>query len=96
MHGPEGLILDVQLHGSSIGTLTRTNDGNTRFRFDTRYADSPVRDTVRPHQDLFLLWLLGEDLPGAVRALGGPPGAKSPGRRWICSTRSGGKSRPIC
>lgn len=105
-------VLEVLLHGQSIGTLTRTAGDRTLFAFNSRYIDDMARPTLglsfktqdgalrtqmRPysirlmpffsnllpeghlrhylaergkvHQDreFFLLWLLGEDLPGALR-----------------------------
>ncbi len=105
-------ILDVLLHGQSIGTLTRTAGDTTLFAFNSRYINDEARPTLglsfktrdgvlrtqlRPYRtrlmpffsnllpeghlrqylaelgevhsdrEFFLLWLLGEDLPGALR-----------------------------
>jgi serine/threonine-protein kinase HipA len=105
-------VLEVLLHGQSIGTLTRTAGDSTLFAFNRRYIDSEARPTlslsfktrdgvlrtqlqpyrmrlmpffsnllpeghlrqylaergeVHPDREFFLLWLLGEDLPGALR-----------------------------
>jgi serine/threonine-protein kinase HipA len=105
-------ILEVLLHGQSIGTLTRTAGDRTLFAFNSRYIDDETRPTlglsfktqdgvlrtqlrpysvrlmpffsnllpeghlrqylaergeVHPDREFFLLWLLGEDLPGALR-----------------------------
>jgi serine/threonine-protein kinase HipA len=105
-------VLEVLLHGQSIGTLTRTAGDTTLFAFNSRYINDEVRPTlglsfktqdgalrtqlrpyrmrlmpffsnllpegrlreylaergeVHPDREFFLLWLLGEDLPGALR-----------------------------
>lgn len=105
-------VLEVLLHGKSIGTLTRTAGDRTLFAFNSRYIDEETRPTlglsfktqdgglrtqlrpysvrlmpffsnllpeghlrqylaergeVHPDREFFLLWLLGEDLPGALR-----------------------------
>ncbi len=105
-------VLEVLLHGQSIGTLTRTAGDTTLFAFNSRYIDDEERPTlglsfktregvlrtqlqpyrmrlmpffsnllpeghlrqylaergeVHPDREFFLLWLLGEDLPGALR-----------------------------
>jgi serine/threonine-protein kinase HipA len=105
-------VLEVLLHGQSIGTLTRTAGDASLFAFNGRYIEDEVRPTlglsfktqegvlrtqlrpyhtrlmpffsnllpeghlrqylaergeVHPDREFFLLWLLGEDLPGALR-----------------------------
>jgi serine/threonine-protein kinase HipA len=105
-------VLEVLLHGQSIGTLTRTAGDTTLFAFNSRYIEDEARATlglsfktqegvlrtqlqpyrtrlmpffsnllpeghlrqylaergeVHPDREFFLLWLLGEDLPGALR-----------------------------
>jgi serine/threonine-protein kinase HipA len=105
-------ILEVLLHGKSIGTITRTAGDTTLFAFNSAYIDDEARATlglafkaldgalitnfrpyrtrlmpffsnllpeghlrqylsergkVHPDREFFLLWLLGEDLPGALR-----------------------------
>jgi serine/threonine-protein kinase HipA len=105
-------VLEVLLHGQSIGTLTRTAGDTTLFAFNSRYIEDEARLTlglsfktqegvlrtqlqpyrlrlmpffsnllpeghlrqylaqrgdVHPDREFFLLWLLGEDLPGALR-----------------------------
>src|SRR5579863_5325715 len=105
-------VLEVLLHGRSIGTLTRTAGDTSLFAFNSRYIDDDSRPTlglsfktregvlrtqlqpyrmrlmpffsnllpeghlrqylaergeVHPDREFFLLWLLGEDLPGALR-----------------------------
>jgi serine/threonine-protein kinase HipA len=105
-------ILDVELHGTPIGTLTRFPDDRTLFSFTQEYINDENRATLslsfkdeyggldtetrptrtrvptffsnllpeghlrtylaeraRVHRDreFFLLWVLGSDLPGAVR-----------------------------
>jgi serine/threonine-protein kinase HipA len=105
-------VLDVLLHGQSIGTLTRTAGDTTLFAFNSRYIEDEARPTlglafktqhgllrtqlqpyhvrvmpffsnllpeghlrrylaergkVHPDREFFLLWLLGQDLPGALR-----------------------------
>ena len=105
-------VLDVLLHGQSIGTLTRTAGDASLFAFNSRYIEDEARPTlglsfktqegvlrtqlqpyhtrlmpffsnllpeghlrqylaergeVHPDREFFLLWLLGEDLPGALR-----------------------------
>lgn len=105
-------VLEVLLHGQSIGTLTRTAGDTTLFAFNSRYIEDEARPTlslsfktqesvlrtqlqpyrtrlmpffsnllpegnlrqylaergeVHPDREFFLLWLLGEDLPGALR-----------------------------
>lgn len=105
-------VLEVLLHGQSIGTLTRTAGDASLFAFNSRYIEDEVRPTlglsfktqegvlrtqlrpyhtrlmpffsnllpeghlrqylaergaVHPDREFFLLWLLGEDLPGALR-----------------------------
>lgn len=105
-------VLEVCLHGQSIGTLTRTAGDTTLFAFNSRYIEDEERATlglsfkttegvlrtklqpyrtrlmpffsnllpeghlrqylaergeVHPDREFFLLWLLGEDLPGALR-----------------------------
>jgi serine/threonine-protein kinase HipA len=107
-------VLEVHLHGDSIGTLTRTAGDTTLFAFNGRYMADEARPTlglafktsegalrtqlqpyrmrlmpffsnllpeghlrqylaerggVHPDREFFLLWLLGEDLPGALRAI---------------------------
>ncbi|TAL38969.1 MAG: type II toxin-antitoxin system HipA family toxin [Alphaproteobacteria bacterium] len=104
-------ILDVQLYGESIGTLTRFPDDRILFAFRKSYidnADRPIlslsfkdefggliadfpptqtaalpffsnllpegqmrkylaeRAKVKPIREFFLLWMLGQDMPGAV------------------------------
>ena len=39
-------VLDVRLHGESIGTLTRLGRDRIVFAFDPRYADDPERATL--------------------------------------------------
>lgn len=39
-------VLDVRLHGESIGTLTRLGRDRIVFAFDPRYADDPDRATL--------------------------------------------------
>ena len=105
-------VLEVLLHGQSIGTLTRTAGDTTLFAFNSGYIEDEARPTlglsfktregvlrtqlqpyrlrlmsffsnllpeghlrqylaergnVHPEREFFLLWLLGEDLPGALR-----------------------------
>lgn len=105
-------VLEVLLHGQSIGTLTRTPGDTTLFAFNSHYMEDAARPTlslsfktsegalrtrlptyqtrlmpffsnllpeghlrqylaergqIHPDREFFLLWLLGEDLPGAVR-----------------------------
>lgn len=105
-------VLEVLLHGQSIGTLTRTPGDTTLFAFNSHYIADGTRPTlslsfktlegalrtqvptyqtrlmpffsnllpeghlrqyltergeVHPEREFFLLWLLGEDLPGALR-----------------------------
>ena len=105
-------VLEVFLHGKSIGTLTRTAGDATLFAFNSHYIEDDARSTlylsfkttegalrtqlrpyhtrlmpffsnllpeghlrqylaergeVHPNRKFFLLWLLGEDLPGALR-----------------------------
>lgn len=105
-------VLEVLLHGQSIGTLTRTAGDASLFAFNSRYIEDESRPTlslsfktpegvlrtqlrpyhirlmpffsnllpeghlrqylaergeVHPDREFFLLWLLGEDLPGAPR-----------------------------
>ncbi|MGC1456683.1 MAG: type II toxin-antitoxin system HipA family toxin [Steroidobacteraceae bacterium] len=105
-------VLDVYLHGNSVGTLTRTAGDTTLFAFNSQYIEDEARATlslsfkakdgalrtqlkpyqtrlmpffsnllpeghlrkylaergdVHPDREFFLLWLLGEDLPGALR-----------------------------
>jgi serine/threonine-protein kinase HipA len=105
-------VLEVLLHGQSIGTLTRTAGDTTLFAFNSSYIEDEARPTlglsfktqegvlrtqlqpyrmclmpffsnllpeghlrqylaergeVHPDREFFLLWLLGEDLPGALR-----------------------------
>jgi serine/threonine-protein kinase HipA len=105
-------VLEVLLHGQSIGTLTRTAGDTTLFAFNSHYIEDEARPTlglsfktlegvlrtqlrpynvrlmpffsnllpeghlrqylaergeVHPDREFFLLWLLGEDLPGALR-----------------------------
>jgi serine/threonine-protein kinase HipA len=105
-------VLEVHLHGQSIGTLTRTAGDTTLFAFNSRYIEDEARPTlglsfkthqgvlrtqlrpysvrlmpffsnllpeghlrqylaargeVHPDREFFLLWLLGQDLPGALR-----------------------------
>jgi serine/threonine-protein kinase HipA len=105
-------ILEVLLHGRSIGILTRTAGDASLFAFNSRYIEDEERPTlglsfktqegvlrtqlrpyhtrvmpffsnllpeghlrqylagrgeVHPDREFFLLWLLGEDLPGALR-----------------------------
>ena len=105
-------VLEVLLHGQSIGTLTRTAGDTTLFAFNSRYIEDEARPTlglsfktqdsvlrtqlrpyhirlmpffsnllpeghlrqylaergeVHPDREFFLLWLLGQDLPGALR-----------------------------
>ena len=105
-------VLEVLLHGQSIGNLTRTAGDTTLFAFNSHYIEDEARPTlglsfktqegvlrtqlrpynvrlmpffsnllpeghlrqylaergeVHPDREFFLLWLLGEDLPGALR-----------------------------
>lgn len=105
-------VLEVLLHGKSIGALTRTAGDTTLFAFNSHYIDDGTRPTlslsfktpdgalrtqiptyhtrlmpffsnllpegrlrqylaergeVDPQREFFLLWLLGADLPGALR-----------------------------
>ena len=105
-------VLEVLLHGQSIGTLTRTAGDTTLFAFNSHYIEDEARPTlglsfktlegvlrtqlrpynvrlmpffsnllpeghlrrylaergeVHPDREFFLLWLLGQDLPGALR-----------------------------
>jgi serine/threonine-protein kinase HipA len=105
-------VLEVLLHGQSIGTLTRTAGDTTLFAFNSRYIEDqgrpilslsfktqegvlrtqlpthrtrltpffsnllpegPLREylaergDVHPDREFYLLWLLGQDLPGALR-----------------------------
>jgi serine/threonine-protein kinase HipA len=105
-------VLEVLLHGQSIGTLTRTAGDASLFAFNSRYIEDEAQPTlglsfktqegvlrtqlrpyhirlmpffsnllpeghlrqylaergeVHPDREFFLLWLLGEDLPGALR-----------------------------
>jgi serine/threonine-protein kinase HipA len=104
-------VLEVFLHGQSIGTLTRMTGDTTLFTFNSRYIEDEARPTlglafkaqdgalrtqldpyrirlmpffsnllpeghlrqylaergeVHPDREFFLLWLLGQDLPGAL------------------------------
>jgi serine/threonine-protein kinase HipA len=104
-------VLDVNLHGKRVGTLTRLPGDQTLFAFDQAYIDNPNRPTlslsfhdaaggiiddvkptrtrvppffsnllpegplhdylakragIHPGREFFLLWILGQDLPGAV------------------------------
>lgn len=113
---PDVSILHVELHGTTIGTLTRLPDDRTLFTFTREYIEDarratlslsfkdiygglftetkPVKTRVPPFfsnllpeghlrkylaeragvnekRDFFLLWVLGRDLPGAVRIV--PP-----------------------
>ncbi len=108
---PEVSVLDVQLHGHSIATLTRMQGDLTIFAFNEQYVNDTARPTlslsykdslgglitnsqptrrvvppffsnllpegrlrlyladragVNPQREFFLLWMLGQDLPGAV------------------------------
>ncbi len=105
-------VLDVMLHGRSVGALIRLGDERTLFTFNEDYIHDPGRPTlglrfkdtfgelitefrsyrvrlmpffsnllpeghlrkylaeragVHPDREFFLLWALGQDLPGAVR-----------------------------
>lgn len=105
-------VLEVLLHGKSIGTLTRTPGDTTLFAFNSHHIDDGARPTlslsfktrdgalrtrlptyrtrlmpffsnllpeghlrqylaergqVHTEREFFLLWLLGEDLPGSLR-----------------------------
>lgn len=109
---PDVSTLNVELHGKTIGTLTRFLDDRTLFAFARDYIDDQQRPTlslsfkdiyggldtetkptktrvptffsnllpeghlrkylaeragVSPKRDFFLLWVLGRDLPGAIR-----------------------------
>ncbi len=113
-------VLEVLLHGSSVGTLTRVGDDRALFAFNRSYIENPARPVVslgfkdrfgelitafpptqtrimpffsnllpegrmraylagragvKSVREFFLLWALGEDLPGAlaVRSSGGEP-----------------------
>jgi len=118
-------ILDVVLHGRTIGTLTLLAGSQTVFAFDEDYIGNRDRPTlsvsfknstgglvtdvkpahtrvppffanllpegpmrkyladragVHPQQEFFLLWVLGQDLPGALAVRhpdrdAGPPGS---------------------
>lgn len=104
-------VLDVNLHGERVGTLTRLPGDQTLFAFDQAYVDHPNRPTlslsfhdttggiiddvkptrtrvppffsnllpegplrdylakragIHPGREFFLLWILGQDLPGAI------------------------------
>ncbi len=104
-------VLDVRLHGESIGTLTLIEGSRTLFTFSKPYIDNPDRPTlslsfkdwlgglitdiaptnlrvppffanllpegplrtylakqagVNERREFFLLWVLGQDLPGAI------------------------------
>jgi serine/threonine-protein kinase HipA len=118
----ENPILDVRLHGTSIGALTLLGGDRTLFSFHDAYIDDPVRNTlslsfkdqygdvitnfrptqtrvmpffanllpegsmrdyladrsnVNPARDFFVLWALGEDLPGAI-VIRSPNGETTP------------------
>jgi serine/threonine-protein kinase HipA len=105
-------VLEVYLHGNSIGSLTRTSGDTSLFAFNSQYIEDKARPTlglafktkdgalrtqlppyrirvmpflsnllpeghlrqylaergnVHPDREFFLLWLLGQDLPGALR-----------------------------
>lgn len=107
-------VLEVLLHGQTIGTITRTAGDTTLFAFNSQYMEDEARPTlgltfktsdgslrtklrtyqtrlmpyfsnllpeghlrqylakrgeVHPDREFFLLWLLGEDLPGALRVV---------------------------
>lgn len=109
---PDVATLNVELHGKTIGTLTRFLDDRTLFAFARNYIDDDHRPTlslsfkdifggldtdtkitktrvpaffsnllpeghlrkylaeragVSQKRDFFLLWVLGRDLPGAIR-----------------------------
>lgn len=109
---PDVATLNVELHGRTIGTLTRFLDDRTLFAFAQDYIDDDHRPTlslsfkdifggldtettitktrvppffsnllpeghlrkylaeragVHQQRDFFLLWVLGRDLPGAIR-----------------------------
>jgi serine/threonine-protein kinase HipA len=111
---PDVSILNVELHGKTIGTLTRFPDDRTLFTFTKEYIQDKGRPTLslsfkdiygelitetRPtkiklptffsnllpenylrrylakragvnhNREFFLLWVLGSDLPGAVRII---------------------------
>jgi len=111
---PEVSTLNVELHGTTVGTLTRLPDDRTLFAFAKNYIDNAQRPTlslsfkdiyggldtdtkptttrvppffanllpeghlrkylaeragVNEKREFFLLWVLGRDLPGAVRII---------------------------
>ncbi|WP_321342284.1 type II toxin-antitoxin system HipA family toxin [Breoghania sp.] len=108
---PDVSVLNVNLHGKAIGTLTRVSGDRSLFAFNEAYINDPERPTlglffkdefgelrtefrpvqtkimpffsnllpeghlrkylaeqagVHPEREFFLLWALGQDLPGAV------------------------------
>ena len=105
-------VLNVQLYGETIGTITRLPDDRNLFAFEQSYIDNPERPTlslsrksafgelvtnvppvqtrlpaffsnllpegpmrdllaerarVNPAREFFLAWILGQDLPGALK-----------------------------
>ena len=108
---PDVSVLDVRLHGQSIGTLTHLQGDRTIFAFNEAYVVDAARPTlslsyrdnlgglltnfrptqrvvppffsnllpeghlrrylaenagINPQREFFLLWMLGQDLPGAL------------------------------
>lgn len=108
---PDVSVLNVQLGGRAVGTITHVQGNRNLFAFDQAYIDDPDRPVlslsfkdqygglitdfkpvgqvvppffsnllpegplrkylaeraaVREHSEFFLLWILGQDLPGAV------------------------------
>ena len=123
-------VLDVQLHGRSIGTLTNVGGDRTIFAFNEGYianeerpvlslsfkdefggliTDPPAtqrrllpffsnllpegrlrdylakRANVNPGRDFFLIWVLGQDLPGALTVL------PADGEAWPPTVDDGGQ-----
>lgn len=119
---PDISILNVELHGKQVGTLTRFPDDRNLFAFSKTYIEDMQRDTLslsfkdvfgnldtetRPtrlklppffsnllpeghlrtylaeragvnrEREFFLMWVLGQDLPGAIRIVP-PDGADLP------------------
>lgn len=119
---PDISILNVELHGKQVGTLTRFPDDRNLFAFSKAYIEDMQRDTLslsfkdvfgnldtetRPtrlklppffsnllpeghlrtylaeragvnrEREFFLMWVLGQDLPGAIRIVP-PDGADLP------------------
>ena len=121
---PDISILNVELHGKHIGTITRFPDDRNLFAFSRDYIENAQRDTLslsfktvfgeldtdtRPtrlklptffsnllpeghlrtylagragvnrEREFYLMWVLGEDLPGALRIIPADGESWSPG-----------------